>query len=162
MDCPVIRKIRFEELDACAGIIRDSFATVAKQFRLTRQNCPTNGAFIESSWLETEWHKGILMYGLYSDQTLAGFMQLEQKTPEIYELKKLAVRPEYRHLGYGTMLLSFAKQAAIELGANKITIGIIEENVVLKKWYQRNGFIHTGTKKFENLPFTAGFMELSI
>ena len=162
MDCPVIRKIRYEELEACAGLIRDSFATVAEQFHLTRENCPTNGAFIEKSWLEVEWNKGILMYGLYSDQTMAGFMQLEQKTPGVYELKKLAVMPAYRHLGYGTALLSFAKQAALELGVNKIMIGIIEENVVLKEWYKRNGFVHTGTKKFENLPFTVGFMELSM
>ncbi len=159
MNCPVIRKIRYEELDACAGLIRDSFATVAEQFHLTRQNCPTNGAFIERSWLETEWRKGILMYGLYCDQSMVGFMQLEQKSPDVYELKKLAVKPEYRHLGYGVALLSFARKTAKELAAKKITIGMIEENVILKEWYRVNGFVHTGTKKFDHLPFTVGFME---
>ena len=162
MDCPVIRKLKYKELEACAELIRASFATVAEQFRLTRENCPTNGAFIERAWLETEWHKGILMHGLYCDKTMAGFMQLEQKTPEIYEMKKLAVRPECRHLGYGKAILAFAKEAAKELEAKKITIGIIEENDILKEWYREKGFVHTGTKKFDNLPFTAGFMEQSI
>lgn len=158
----MIRKIKYEELDACAELIRDSFATVAEQFHLTRQNCPTNGAFIERSWLETEWHKGILMYGLFCDQGMAGFMQLEQKSPDVYELKKLAVKPEYRHLGFGATLLSFARKTAIELTAIKITIGIIEENIILKEWYGVKGFVHTGTKKFDHLPFTVGFMEQTI
>jgi len=43
-----------------------------------------------------------------------------------------------------------------------ITIGIIEENTRLKEWYKAYGFVHTGTKKFEHMPFTAGFMELNV
>lgn len=159
---PVIRRIRYEELDSCAGLIRESFAAVAEQFHLTRHNCLTNGAFIERSWLETEWRKGILMYGLYRDGIMAGFIQLEKKSPDIYELKKLAVKPEYRHLGFGATLLSFARKTAIELKAKKITIGIIEENQILKDWYRFHRFVHTGTKKFDRLPFTVGFMEQSL
>ena len=162
MNDPVIQKVRYEELDTCAALIRESFAAVAEQFHLTPQNCPTNGAFLERAWLETEWRKGVLMYGLYRDGILAGFMQLEQKGHDVCELKKLAVRPEYRHLGYGVMLLSFARKSAAELSVKKITIGMIEENVVLKNWYLANGFVHTGTKRFERLPFTVGFMEQSI
>lgn len=29
-----------------------------------------------------------------------------------------------------------------------MNIGILEENKVLRKWYEENGFIHIGTKKF--------------
>ena len=162
MKDPVIRKVGFEELDACAGLIRESFGTIAEQFHLTRRNCPTNGAFIERAWLETEWRRGILMYALCRGEVPVGFVQLDRTSPGVCELKKLAVRPEYRHLGYGTLLLSFARRRAAELSAEKITIGIIEENVVLKEWYRANGFAHTGTKRFEHLPFTVGFMELSL
>ncbi len=138
------------------------FATVAKQFHLTRQNCPTNGAFIEKSRLEADWRKGNLMYGLYCGQIMAGFMQLERISPDAYELEKLAVGPQYRHLGYGAALLSFARQTVTEFKAKKITIGIIEGNVILKEWYRAHGFVHTGTKKFDHLPFTVGFMEQSV
>lgn len=48
------------------------------------------------------------------------------------------------------------------LAANKIKIGIVEENTILKEWYEKIGFVHTGTKKFEHLPFTVGFMEIEI
>ena len=37
--------------------------------------------------------------------------------------------------------------------------GIIEESEVLKNWYIANGFVHTGTKKFDHLPFTSGYLE---
>ena len=45
------------------------------------------------------------------------------------------------------------------LGAKKLKIGIVEENQVLRKWYESNGFIHLGTKKFDFFPFTCGYME---
>ena len=47
-------------------------------------------------------------------------------------------------------------------GVKKITIGIIEDNTILKDWYETLGFIHTGTKEFDSLPFTVGFMELAL
>lgn len=37
-------------------------------------------------------------------------------------------------------------------------IGIVEENTMLKKWYEANGFIHIGTEKFDFFPFTCGYM----
>jgi ribosomal protein S18 acetylase RimI-like enzyme len=63
------------------------------------------------------------------------------------------------HYGYGKKLLDFCKAKAKELGSRKIIIGIVEDNTVLKNWYTANGFTHTGTKKFDHLPFTVGFME---
>ena len=35
----------------------------------------------------------------------------------------------------------------------------IEESTVLKNWYITNGFEHVGTKKFDHLPFTSGYLE---
>ena len=57
------------------------------------------------------------------------------------------------------MLLNHAADTVKSLGGKIIKIGIIEENTVLKKWYIANGFVHTGTKKFEHLPFTSGYLE---
>lgn len=49
-----------------------------------------------------------------------------------------------------------------DLHAKKLGIAIIEENTVLKDWYILNGFTPTGSKKFEHLPFTVGFLEINI
>ncbi len=162
MNSYFIRKVRYEELDTCTQLIRESFGTVAKEFQLTLANCPTNGAFIKQERLISDWSKGNLMFGLYCGENMVGFMELEQKNPNIYELEKLAVLPGCRHMGYGEALLKFACQTVFELSADKITIGIIEENTRLKYWYQTKGFIHKGTKQFSHLPFTVGFMELKI
>lgn len=157
-----IRKVRHEELDTCAQLIREGFGTVAQEFQLTIQNCPTNGAFIKLEQLLSEWNKGNLMFGLYCGNNMAGFIELEQKTPDNYEIEKLAVLPQYRHMGYGEALLNFGYQTVAKLGASRITIGIIEENTRLKQWYEAKGFIHKGIKQFNHLPFTVGFMELII
>ena len=71
----------------------------------------------------------------------------------------LAVLPEYRHNGFGKLLLDHAKDVVKASGGNVIKIGIIEESTVLKNWYIANGFVHTGTKKFDHLPFTSGYLE---
>ena len=99
------------------------------------------------------------MYGLYCDRRLVGYVSLSQENDGVYELHNLAVLPEHRHEGYGKKLLDFCKNKIKALGCNKITIGIIEENTVLKNWYTANGFAHKGTKTFAHLPFTVGFME---
>lgn len=162
MPACIIRKLYLEELILAAAVIRQSFATVANDLGLTRENCPTNGAFIQLEHLYSDWNKGNGMYGFFKQGHLIGFMELEQKNTAVYLLKKLAVLPQERHQGYGALLLAFARQAITELGGSKITIGIIAENTRLKDWYLEQGFISTGTKAYPHLPFLVGFMELTL
>ena len=56
-------------------------------------------------------------------------------------------------------MLENAYIKAKKMGCKKMSIGIVEENKVLRKWYENNGFIHIGTKKFDFFPFTCGYME---
>jgi len=44
------------------------------------------------------------------------------------------------------------------MGGHAVTVGIIEENAVLKSWYRQNGFVSAGTAVFPHLPFTVGFL----
>ena len=99
------------------------------------------------------------MYALYAGKKMIGYMSLSKESDDVFELHNLAVLPEFRHKGYGKMLLDYAKDKAKSLGGAKIKIAIIEESTVLKKWYIQNGFVHTGTKKFDHLPFTSGYLE---
>lgn len=157
-----IREVGVTELEYCIEVIRQGFETVAKDFGLTENNCPSNGAFIKLDRLLADKNKGNYMYGLFSENKLIGFMQLEKKDDEEYELKNVTVLPSFRHNQYGEMLLQFAFNKVNELNGKKMTIGIIEDNTVLKQWYLKNGFTHTGTKKIDFLPFMVGFMEIEI
>jgi len=162
MDKCLIREADACELEICADVIRRGFGTVAKDFGLTVENVPTNGAFIKTDRLIADREKGNLMFVLTQEDTIIGFMQLEKANSDTYYLEKITVLPEYRHFGYGCELLRFAQDQVKARGGKKIGIAIIEENEQLKAWYMRNGCQPTGTKKFEHLPFTVGFLELYI
>lgn len=154
--------VRDDELALCVDVVRAAFATVAQSFGLTEENCPTNAAFMKVDRLLYDKNKGNLMFVLKTGGTIAGFMQLENKGEGRFELKNIAVAPAYRHHGFGKILLDFAKSTVRQRGGSKISLGIIEENTVLRHWYEENGFAHLGTKIFEHLPFTVGFMETVI
>ncbi len=155
----VILEISREELIPWVDVIREGFGTVADDLQLTVENCPTNGAFTTLERLTNDYDKGNLMYGLWLEGKPAGFTELEEKDNGLFYLEKITVLPQYRHEEWGAFLLDFSKSRIRELGGSRISIGIIEENTVLREWYLRHGFAHKGTKKFDHLPFTVGFME---
>ena len=158
----MIKQIQHSELEDCVTIIQKSFSDVAKNFNITRENCPTHTSFITARNLQYHWDNGYLMYGYYLNNIIIGYVSLENKDNSVFELRNLAVLPEYRHRGYGKQILDFCKMKVKELNGDKITLSIIEENTVLKNWYSQNGFIHTGTKHFDHLPFMVGFMEYTV
>ena len=158
----MIKQIQHSELDTCLSVIRNSFADVAQEFNLTLDNCPNHTSFITMDILEYHWNNGFLMYGLYIDDEIIGYVSLEDKGDTVFELRNLSVLPKYRNKGYGEQLLDFCKTKVKELKGSKISIGIIEENIKLKNWYLKIGFVHTGTKRFDHLPFTVGYMECPV
>ncbi len=156
---PIIYEVDKDELRECLDVIHQSFSTVAEQFGLTQENCPKHTSFIPLTFLETQMNWGWHMYALYAGKKIIGYMSLSKESEDAYELHNLAVLPEYRHNGFGKLLLDHAKNTVRSLGGNIIKIGIIEESTVLKNWYIANGYVHTGTKKFDHLPFTSGYLE---
>ena len=75
------------------------------------------------------------------------------------ELNNLCVLPEFRHKKIGEALLEDALACAVEKGCKKMKMGIVEENKVLRRWYESHGFVHTNTIKYDFFPFTCGYME---
>jgi len=129
---------------------------------LTKENCPSHTSFISDERLASKLKDAYYPFGYFADGKLVGFASLTDKGDSTFEMNDVAILPEYRHCGYGKELLDYCKEKVAKLGGTKITIGILEENSVLKDWYAINGFIHTGTRIYENLPFTVGFMEWSV
>lgn len=156
----MIRMLKYSDLDSCVKVIRKGFATVARDFKLTEQNCPNHTSFMTLEKLQNQFNKGSQMFGYFCDDEIVGYVSLTQIDTLTFELNNLAVLPDYRHKGYGKELMDFCKAKVKELGGDKITIGIIEENATLKDWYAAYGFVHTGTQEFEHLPFMVGRMEI--
>ena len=157
-----IHQIKTDELSTALHIICNSFATVAEEFHLTKENCPGHTAFITFEKLQMKYNSGDRMYLYYLDSVPVGFFSLKQIDSETWGLDHLAVLPEYRHRGIGEELLEFAEKTVREQNGKLLKIGIMEENVKLKRWYLCNGFLSTGTKRFAHLPFSVGFMEKRI
>lgn len=102
------------------------------------------------------------MFGLFVKGEQAGFVAIARQCESIYEMKKLAVLPCYQHHGYGKALMDFTRAYIKSQNGEKVTIGMINENIILKKWYSAYGFLEKGTKIFSHLPFTVCFMELKV
>jgi len=160
----MIRKIEQKDLAECVKVIRTSFTTVAEEFNITPENAPRYTAFATDE-RRLDWHlngEHRPMFGYFRDGKIAGYFSLLWLDNGECELNNLAVLPEYRHAGIGARLLEHAFEAAKEQGCTKVKIGIVEENQVLRKWYESFGFVHVGTQKFEFFPFTCGYMEKEI
>lgn len=152
---------KFEDFESLAKLLNDSFITVANDFGITRDNCPTNNAFIDSETLKSWLISNREFYKHENNGYSIGFIAIEKsdKEKDTFYIEKIAVHPEYRHKGLGKQLMDFATKRIIELGGKRISIGLIDSNTELKQWYQNQGYVETGTKIFDHLPFNVCFMD---
>ena len=160
----MIREMTREEIPACVDIIRKSFMTVADEFGFTEENAPRFTAFAVDNdrmayWLDAQ---NRLMFVYVDGGVLCGYYNLLMNDNGECELGSLAVLPEYRHKGYGKELIAHAIDQARKAGFEKLNLSIVEENKVLRKWYEQNGAVHLGTQKFDFFPFTCGYMEIRL
>ena len=162
MDIEIRQIVDEAELRNSVNVIRESFITVARQFKLTRENAPTNAAFIQLKDLLKMKEKDIHLFGVYKDEIQIGFFTIEQTDNDLYYLNKFAVLPDYRHNGYGKQMLDFVSEYVNRAGGGRISIGIINENLVLKNWYLQYGFTETAVKNYPHLPFEVCLMEKSV
>ena len=161
----MIKEIDRNDVSECVRVIKNSFLTVAKEFDFTVENASIFTAFATTEdrlfyQLDNE-HRLMYAYYLDNDEIIGYYSLLLQDNKEC-ELNNLCILPQYRHKHFGADLLEDAYLRAREKGYIKINIGIVEENKVLRKWYEDNGLIHVGTKKFDFFPFTCGYMERNL
>ena len=160
----MIRAVTAADIGECVKVIRESFSTVADEFGFTMENAPRFTAFATTEerlkWHLTGEHRP--MYAHFENGTIVGYYSLLLQENKACELNNLCVIPPYRHNGIGEELLKDAFKTAGAFNCNQINIGIVEENKVLRKWYESFGFVHTGTKKFDFFPFTCGYMEKNL
>ncbi|MBR6403481.1 MAG: GNAT family N-acetyltransferase [Eubacterium sp.] len=159
----MIRELTENDFDDAISVICNSFMTVAEEFNITKENAPAFTAFAtDKSKLRTwmfEQHRP--MYGYFNNGKMAGYYNLMINENEC-ELGSLSVLPEYRHKGIGRKLLEDSLSKASGFGCTIMKLSIVEENKILRKWYEDQGFIHTGTEKYDFFPFTCGYLEKNL
>lgn len=156
----VIREIFQDDITHCVNVIRESFRTVAEEFGFTEENAPGFTAFSidedRINWHLNGEHRS--MYGYFEEGKLVGYYSLLIQDNQECELNNLCVLPDYRHKQIGCRLLKNAFENARNMNCTKMNIGIVEENQVLRKWYESYGFVHIRTEKYDFFPFTCGYL----
>ena len=160
----MIKQIDSNDIPECVELIKSSFITVAEEFGFTAENAPRFTAFATTTE-RLEWqlyNENRLMFAYFANGRIIGYYSLLIQENNECELNNLCVLPSRRHNRIGEKLLFHAFEQSKLLSCNRINIGIVEENARLRKWYEKYGFIHTGTHKFEFFPFTCGYMYKNI
>ena len=156
----MIREVRKEDIPECVRVIRHSHQTVADEFGFTKENAPRYVAFATDEnrliWQMDQEHR--LMFLDEADSVIRGYYSLLVKQDGECELSNLSVLPEYRHHGIGAELFRHAISTAREHHCRMMRWSIVEENTVLRKWYERHGAVHTRIEKYDFFPFTCGYM----
>jgi len=149
-----------EDVSAVLKVLNLSHRTIARDFNFTKEDNPTNNAFIDEKTLREQLKNGIALYGLKLGNRLVGCIAIEKSKREAdtYYIEKVSVLPEFRHQGIGVRLMDFATDKIKNSGGKIISIALIDSNSKLKKWYLSQGFVETGFKDFEHLPFRVCFM----
>lgn len=65
-----------EQLNVCLEIIRNSFITVAEEFGLNENNCPSHTAFMSFDKLEKQFADGRPMFLFYQGDIPVGYFSL--------------------------------------------------------------------------------------
>jgi ribosomal protein S18 acetylase RimI-like enzyme len=164
MSSPILLEVGDEAMIAdCVAVIREAFQTVADDFGLTEAQVPTNAAFLTIDRLRAAQMRGDRIFALTVAGRTVGSVSLRAgATTGIVYLERLAVAPAFRHRGYGTALVEHSCAVAAADGATTVSVGIIDANTVLKRWYERNGFAVTVTRVFEHLPFTVCYLQRAV
>jgi diamine N-acetyltransferase len=161
----IIKELRSEEeLLRCVDLLRKAFGTVAKDFGLTEESAPTNAAFTTLENLSRHLQNGMTIYGMFCDATLVGCVAIKKSKGNdlVFYIERLAVAPEVRHRGYGGQLLSFTLLQIRRNGGTNASIGLMDNNERLKKWYLSKGFAQHDCRKITNLPFKVCYMSMNI
>lgn len=122
-------------------LLRDSFIGIASEMGFTKENCPNHVAFItEERIIKQLGNEKTFCFGIKENGLWVGFVAVAPYG-DCYEITRLAVAPAYRHRGYGRALMDKACDKARELGLKSIGLGMFNDNVVLKKWYEAQCFV---------------------
>ena len=153
-----------KDLSDVVHVLNMSHGTVAKDFGFTKDNNPSNNAFIDEFTLRTQLKKGINLYAMAINNSMVGCIAIEKSAKEAntFYIEKVSIIPEYRNRGFGFKLMDFACSKINALGGKIVSIALIDSNAKLKNWYTAQGFMETGTKDFDHLPFRVCFMSKQI
>jgi len=157
---PIIREATREDAALLLRLIRESFETVYQRFNLRPETWRGHAANKEPAWILETMDKGQRFFVLEKGGAPCGCVALEREDAATVHLRRLAVLPACRRRGYGRRLVDLVLAEARRLGARRVVLGIVAANTELQQWYERQGFVVTERKRYDELPFEVTHMAL--
>lgn len=152
----MIKKCTLEDLQELQNISVETFTETFKE-----QNSPEHlNAYLEKAYnlnqLEKELanHSSQFFFVLFNEE-IAGYLkvntdeaQSEEMDDESLEIERIYVKKEFQKHGLGKQLMNKAVEIASEQKKKKIWLGVWEENENAIAFYQKKGFVQTGSHSF--------------
>lgn len=135
---------------------------VAQRFNLNYENCPKHSSFCTEDWILKDFSRGVHFFLYKVENNFAGCVSFEKTSENVSYLNRLAVLPNHRKCGIGEKLVGKVFEFSKSKEIKTLSIGIISQNIELKKWYIKLGFVEYETKSFIHLPFDVTYMRYSI
>lgn len=151
-----IKKCTVEDVSELQEISRKTFIET-----FGPQNSPENmNAYLEHAFDSKQLEKELAQekahfFFIYYYHELAGYLkvntdeaQSEEMGDETLEVERIYVQKAFQQHGLGRSLLNEAFDAAFQYDKKKIWLGVWEKNENAIAFYERKGFVQTGTHSF--------------
>ncbi len=105
-----------------------------------------NDPWSEDSFVNILSNQHARYYTLCIDDTLVGYIGMFDLVDEV-SIINVAVDPNHRGKGYGTVLMESAETFALERGCPSITLEVRETNLPARTLYEKQGYQIFGKQK---------------
>lgn len=157
-----IRQVFVEDAALVAFLIKNSFTDVARRFGLTPENCSSHQSYITEDSVKDDFQKGTHFFIKVDRGISVGCLGIAFDDANICSIVHIGVLSGRRCHGFGTELVEKALDEAKIYGAKCLNVGIMSDDIQLKKWYEKRGFVEKETKQPNDFPFSVAFLEYSL
>lgn len=154
----IIRCVKDSELRKCADVVQIAFNEIAQEYGFAKE---VNSVRILETLQDSFTLKNKMIAAFLAEE-LIGFVRIDDKDPEIYEVLNLSVLPEYQSQGVGHALLAKAHEHIAGSGGVAIVCTIIDKNKRLKKWLLTRGFYEQAVSTLDALPASICLLQKDI
>ena len=151
-----IKKCNVEDLPKLLEI---SYETFNETFK--KQNSPENiKAYLERAFNLKQLEKELSnissqFFFVYLNNEVAGYLKInikdaqsEEMSDESLEIERIYIKRKFQKHGLGMYLLNKAIEIAMEFNKKKIWLGVWEKNENAIAFYEKMGFVQTGSHSF--------------
>jgi len=151
-----MKKCTLEDIMELQKISIETFIETYKD-----QNAPEHlNTYIENGFNLEQLKKEILNHSsqfffIYHTEEIAGYLKIntgvaqsEEVSDDSLEVERIYVKKKFQKHGLGKQLINKALEMALEQQKKKIWLGVWEENENAIAFYQKKGFVQTGTHSF--------------